>query len=224
MLERVVEPELMLDKVQAEQYAAADFESSHSKYPVDFVRLYPEVDITGTILDIGCGPADVTLRFAKLFLEASILGLDGSSEMLQLARDRADSDLSSEHASRIEFRQAYIPLAETDIKADLIICNGTLHHFHNPDDFWNTVKLCSKNGTIVFVTDLLRPDSEDEIKQLLKTNCANQHHVHVADYTNSLRAAFTPREIQQQLEQAGLGSKLHIETSGNERITVHGVL
>jgi trans-aconitate methyltransferase len=222
MFERIPEPELMLDTTQAEQYAAADFEASHSRYPKEFAQLYPETDITGLILDIGCGPADVTVRFAALFPRARVLGVDGSTEMLRLAQKRVqyDPDLHP----RVTFKETVIPFRNPIEKAELIIANGMLHHLHTPVDLWNTISETSKSGTYVFVTDLLRPDSEDEVQKLVRENCPNDHPVHVADYTNSLRAAFTPDEILEQLREAQLDEMLTITVPDKTRVIIHGRL
>jgi hypothetical protein len=63
-MERIVEPELMDDEAQARAYAEADFEEPNAR----FVALYREfvgaLPAGAAVLDLGCGPGDITLRLA----------------------------------------------------------------------------------------------------------------------------------------------------------------
>ena len=66
-LRRVPEPELMSAEEQARAYAGADFEEPHG----NFIRLLqerlPGLPERGTALDLGCGPGDIGIRFARAF-------------------------------------------------------------------------------------------------------------------------------------------------------------
>jgi len=64
-MKRTVEPELMTEKSQALAYARADFESAHSSYPKLFTEKFPRPPRRAHALDLGCGPCDVTIRFAN---------------------------------------------------------------------------------------------------------------------------------------------------------------
>lgn len=60
-MERIIEPELMEGEEQSLAYAEADFEQPHSY----FIKLFQEKfgnDIGNTVLDLGCGTGDITLR------------------------------------------------------------------------------------------------------------------------------------------------------------------
>jgi len=41
----------------------------------------------------------------------------------------------------------------------LILSSSVLHHLHDPQVHWQTVRRYSKRGTIVFIADLRRPAS-----------------------------------------------------------------
>src|SRR5206468_4321737 len=62
---RIVEPELMSEAEQARAYAGANFEAAHSRYPLLFRERFPDCPPSGHALDLGCGPGDVTRRFAR---------------------------------------------------------------------------------------------------------------------------------------------------------------
>src|SRR5882672_9564527 len=81
-MKRVVEPELMDTEEQAQAYAAADFESAHAMYPRVFAEKFPRRAPRARVLDLGCGPCDVTLRFAKANPAYTFHAVDGSAAML----------------------------------------------------------------------------------------------------------------------------------------------
>jgi trans-aconitate methyltransferase len=85
-MKRLTEPELMLDDEQARAYATADFSSAHSRYPLLFAELFPNRPRRALVLDIGCGPCDVTLRFATGNPGYRFHAVDGSAAMLKYAR------------------------------------------------------------------------------------------------------------------------------------------
>ena len=87
-VKRVPEPELMDEPEQAEAYANADFEEPHSRIIEWFDAEFPGIRIKGSILDLGCGPGDVTFRFGRRFPEATITAVDGSAAMIGLANER----------------------------------------------------------------------------------------------------------------------------------------
>src|SRR5438093_13288386 len=84
-MQRTPEPELMDDREQAAAYAAADWTESHGKIPGYFRERFPDF-AGGRVIGLGCGPADVTVRFVRAFPEVAVVGVDGSDAMLGLGR------------------------------------------------------------------------------------------------------------------------------------------
>src|SRR5215472_14506899 len=91
-MERIPEPELMDDPVQALAYTLADFSASHGRRVAIFQQLFPNFTPSGPVLDLGCGSGDVLLRFARAFPRARFTGLDGSKPMVDLAQRAIDAD------------------------------------------------------------------------------------------------------------------------------------
>lgn len=86
---RIPEPELMNDPAQARIYAAADFSEPHGRFIELFAERFPDIRPRGLVLDLGCGPADISIRFARAYLSCRIVGVDGAPAMLtEAARDR----------------------------------------------------------------------------------------------------------------------------------------
>src|SRR6185369_2135900 len=140
-MERTPEPELMDEQEQAGAYAAADWSESHGKIPGYFRDRFPDYR-KGKIIDLGCGPADISIRFAKAFPDTSVLGVDGSETMLGFGRHRVQElGLSS----RIVLEKRFLPDATLESRAfDAVSCNSLLHHMAEPLAFWRTAARCGK--------------------------------------------------------------------------------
>ncbi len=82
-MNRILEPELMDDPAQVEAYARADFAEENQGFVDRFKEYFPEFS-QGKVLDLGCGPADIPIRFAKLYPSCQVIGIDASAPMIQL--------------------------------------------------------------------------------------------------------------------------------------------
>lgn len=220
MMERIAEPELMDGAEQARAYAEADFSLPHQNFIKLFRQHFPGVEPEGHVLDLGCGPGDVTQRFARAFPHCLIHGVDGAATMLQHARD---SIQGTDLAGRIEYVHALLParaLPRTSYAT--IISNSLLHHLPDPQVLWQGILQYGHSGTAVFIMDLLRPASHEQARLLVETHAADDPHVLREDFFNSLLAAYRPDEISLQLRQAGLN--LLIRVTDDYHFIVHGVL
>ena len=127
-MERIVEPELMNEREQAIAYAQADFEEPHGKVIELFESAFPGAEIKGHMLDLGCGPGDVTFRFARRFTEISIIAVDGSAAMIDLANRRKGDE--GEAGKTITFLRGFIPGENIPQQIyDVIISTSFLHPF-----------------------------------------------------------------------------------------------
>src|SRR4051812_5776901 len=84
-MKRTLEPELMDHPEQALAYARADFEQENQGFVDRFREYFPEFTV-GHILDVGCGPGDIPIRFARAMPGCRITGIDASEPMIGLAR------------------------------------------------------------------------------------------------------------------------------------------
>jgi SAM-dependent methyltransferase len=221
-MKRIPEPELMLDDAQARAYAEADFESAHNRYPKLFAELFPNRPTTALVLDIGCGPCDVTIRFAHANPGYTFDAVDGSPAMLKYGRERIarDADL----AKRIQLIEGYIPTAPISAKGyDVILSSSLLHHLPDPQALWTTVRRYARHGTLVFVVDLLRPNNRTDAEGLTAKYARGEPDVLRRDFLNSLLAAFTAEEVREQLGAAKL-SGLTVETISDRHLMIWGSL
>ena len=220
-MKRIVEPEVMSAADQAEAYAQADFEAAHSCYPKLFAEKFPRRPARAAALDLGCGPCDVTIRFAKANPGYTFHAVDGSAAMLRFAkRAVAAAGLSR----RVKLVEGFIPGAPIPRRTyELILSSSFLHHLHDPQVLWRTIKSRARRGTLVFVPDLRRPVSRATARALVKKNSGGEPEVLRRDFYNSLLAAFTPAEVRRQLKEAGLAG-LAVEVVSDRHLLVFGTV
>ena len=205
-MDRVPEPELMLDWDQARAYASADFEQPHSRFITLLQEKLPDLPADGCALDLGCGSGDIAIRFARAFSAWSVEAFDGSPAMLDCARQAAaESGLTS----RIHFSERMLP-ADPLPTADyaLLFSNSLLHHLAGPATLWSSLNGCSHSAPAVFIMDLLRPTNQAEARALVDRYAADEPDVLRTDFFNSLLAAYRPSEVLGMLEKSGLA---HLE-------------
>ena len=219
-IERIPEPELMDDAEQVRAYANADFSEPHQAFVERFARCFP-LHSPRRVLDLGCGAADITIRFARAHPGCELTGVDGAPAMLALAREavtRLDLD------QRVHLRELRLPDATLARHAfDTLISNSLLHHLVDPQVLWRAVVDCAAPGAAVFIMDLRRPDTRAQAGDLVQEYSGNEPEVLRRDFFNSLLAAYRPEEIAAQLAQANL-SCLLVETVGDRHVVVHGHL
>jgi SAM-dependent methyltransferase len=219
-MQRITEPELMADPLQAAAYAAADFEEAHSRIVETFNVCFPGVELDGHILDLGCGPGDIGFRFAARFPASRVIGVDGAPAMIELARQcQVREGITGD---RMRFIEGVLPGAAIPrIPYAAIISNSLLHHLHDPRVLWEAIARYAGADTLIYVVDLFRPQSTAEARRLVDEYAAGEPEVLRRDFYNSLLAAFEPREVEAQLTAAGLAA-LTVELISDRHLVVYG--
>jgi trans-aconitate methyltransferase len=223
LLERVTEPELMDEDAQARAYSEADFAAPHERFVDLFVASWPKErgPIRGPILDLGCGPGDVTVRIARRCPDAVIDGVDGSPAMLKYGAARLQRE---KLGPRVTLSQALLPRDKPPRPAyDIVVSNSLLHHLHDPSVLWSAVKASAAPHAHVFVMDLMRPATRADVDRLVAENTRGEPDVLVRDFDASLCAAFTIAEVKEQLARAGIG-QLVVEAVSDRHLTIAGRL
>ncbi len=225
-MKRRPEPELMDDAAQARAYAEADFSESNTLFLELLSRLKPGALDGARALDLGCGPADISMRFLRAYPKATCDALDGSQAMLDLARTALDALPGL--APRCRLIHDRIPSTQLPAGGyDLILSNSLLHHLPDPQVLWHTIRQVGRPGALVLVMDLMRPASPGWAEALVTTYAEDAPEVLRTDFRNSLFAAFEPQEVVAQLAEAGLsglGGGLEVGVVSNRHLAVSGRL
>ena len=221
-MKRRIEPELMDGEEQARAYAEADFSEPNERFLQLLAELEPGTLDGARALDLGCGPGDIVVRFLRKYPGACCDALDGSAAMLAQARQALDALPGL--APRCRLLCHTLPRAElagTDY--DLILSNSLLHHLHDPQVLWRTIRESARPGALVLVMDLMRPASAGWAEAIVESYAGNEPKILKSDFRHSLYAAFEPREVQDQLAEAGL-RMLEVGVVSDRHLAVSGRL
>ena len=220
MVERKPEPELMTENEQAEAYASADFEDAHSRLIRLFRGTFHAHPIRGNVLDLGCGPGDIACRFAMAYPDVVVYGVDGSEAMLRQSATVMERYPGVAHRVKLEF--GFLPDCSLSESAyDVVISNSLLHHLEDPQVLWGSVRRFAAPGAPVFIMDLQRPGSVDDLELLVEQYAADEPDILRRDFTNSLRAAYRISEVEDQLVAAGL-SDFTVRDVTDRHLIVYG--
>jgi len=216
-MERILEPEIMEGVEQARVYAEADFSKENQWFVDHFLKTYPDLT-EGTVLDLGCGPADIPIRLTQAKPTLCVIGVDASAAMLQLAKEVVERNGLS---GKVTLIHECIQNLEGVEPASAIISNSLAHHIPNPIQFWYTVKRLARPGAPVLVMDLLRPESVEEAEAIVNMYAAEEPEQLRKDFFLSLRSAFTEDEVAAQLAELNL-SRLLIDVPDDRHWIVYG--
>ncbi len=218
-MKRRLEEELMLGEEQARAYRDGNFEEPHGHFMQLFDERFPSDSIEGWVLDLGCGPADISLRFARAYPRCCIHGVDGSKAMLECGRQAICRE---QLEPRIELIERYLPATELPRdRYDVVVSNSLLHHLKDPQVLWNSIGRFSEPEAPVFVMDLLHPESESRAREMTALYASDEPEILRRDFYHSLLAAYREDEVCGQLEKAGL-AHLMVEVVSDRHLVVCG--
>jgi len=109
---------------------------------------------TGSILDIGTGPAQLLFALRKIIPDARLVGVDISSAMIEIARQNINAD---RRHSQIEMKRAGAnALPFEDDTFDCVVSTGSLHHWKDPVQDLSEAHRVLKTGGYALIYDLVR--------------------------------------------------------------------
>jgi ubiquinone/menaquinone biosynthesis C-methylase UbiE len=217
-MHRQPEPELMDLEHEAQAYAAADFSDVNAAFVDRLLSLAWNFDVARCI-DLGAGPADIAIRLAQQRAEWHIDAVDAAEPMIALAR------VAVAQAGVRNVRLHLADAKQTKLAAgyDVIFSNSLLHHLPDPLPMWREIRRLARSGAIVLVRDLIRPATYDLAEEIVEQYAGRESDTLKQEYYRSLLSAFTPAEMREQLEEAGL-SELEIRQASDRHVDVSGVL
>jgi len=153
---------------------------------------------TGKIVDLGSGTGEYLISLSYLYPKLEIIGYDGSEEMIKLAKGNVETAASHVQIRHAEFKD----IIDT---ADCVVSTNTLHHMHDPKIFWDTTRRISRQ---CLVMDLVRPESVEQAELIIQQYAEYEPQIFKDDFLNSLLAAFSEEELQEQLNGTNLSMKI----------------
>jgi len=119
------------DKERAEQHARwAKMASrlSYAPFAKRIVRSLAPLERDSTIVDLGTGPGILSIELNKLLPQAKIIGVDLSSDMLEIAKKNAEEAGMSNYETRLG-RAEEIPIESNSV--DLVVTQSSFHEWED---------------------------------------------------------------------------------------------
>ena len=165
------------------------------------------------ILDLGCGPGNLTIPLAERWPAAAVVGLDGSAAMLAEAKRRSPG-------SRAQFRMATLPHWPAELGSfDLLVSNSLLHHLHDPAVLWDAIRHLAAPRALVVIKDLRRPLDPAAGHLLVQSHAPAAAPVLLRGYRASPQAAFRPDEVGRRHLQHGLALSVLPRCAGSQSLS-----
>ncbi len=216
MIARVLEPEVMDSAREAAEYDAMDHAAVNRVFVDDLLlamsaaRRLPRH--RGTVLDVGTGTALIPIELCRRGeFGGQVMGVDLAEEMLKLARRNIAADGLSERV-RVDVVDAKA-LPYEDATFDVVMSNSIVHHIPEPADVLREMVRVVKPGGVLFVRDLLRPETESEVERLVATYAGNEPPHSQQLFRQSLQAALTVEEMRNLAETVALPPNTVRQTS-----------
>jgi ubiquinone/menaquinone biosynthesis C-methylase UbiE len=202
VLPRIPEPEVMDDSNEVRAYSSAAAGACLSNIDDTFVEhaLRLIAPAAGCALDIGCGPGQILTKLSARLPGWKFIGIDRSLTMIQRAT----------HVPHSVFFLAgdACSLPFGDSRFDLVMCNSVLHHIGDPSRLFSEIRRIAKPGAAILLRDLRRPS---RFGFPLHVRWYGRHYEGLMYklYRDSVRAAYTPKELSAMLNAAGIfGARL----------------
>ncbi len=210
-LKRVSEPEIMDSGDEVEAYASAATQAYLEAIDKTFVehvgRLIGSSGLPFKecrVLDFGCGPGQIPIMMARRWPKMRITGADAGPNMLEQAkRDAAAAGVEIEWTLVRLGPNGQSRLPFSDDEFDIVLCNSTLHHLDDPVSALDELSRVAKASGAVLVRDLMRPLAPAypaHVRLFGRHYSGEMRRL----YEASVRAAYTPDELQSMLGRSHL--------------------
>ncbi|PQO31301.1 ubiquinone biosynthesis protein UbiE [Blastopirellula marina] len=215
MLERILEPEVMDTPQEAMIYDEMDHGEVNEAFVNDliaFLGIEPDMEAKMIdIFDIGTGTARIPILLADRIPQCRIMGADASVSMLDVARINIDIACLLE---RVQL--ARIDAKQTDYEDGYftgVMSNSIIHHIPEPIAVLQESVRLAEPGGWLFFRDLLRPESNEQVEQLVKTYCGKEPESAQKMFGESLQASLSLSEIREMVSSLGFDPESVQQTS-----------
>ena len=207
VLSRVPEPEIMDSQEEAIAYDDMDHTLVNGRFVDDLLAAMESSNNGSTdveVLDLGTGTARIPIMLCDATEDLRVFAVDLSVAMLDIARLNIELSpwLERIMLGRCDAKE----LDLEDNRFDVVMSNSIIHHVPDPQTtFSEAVRVC-RSGGLLFFRDLLRPESEHAVHELVETYAGKEAEHARKMFDDSLRSAFSIAEIQNIVNQHGFNA------------------
>ena len=204
MLNRVLEPEVMSDLQEAIEYNDMNFTQVNRSFVSDFLAFATQDahPLGQDILDLGTGTARIPVELCLQAPAVRVMASDASTEMLELARYNIELhhmldriQLHRGDAKKLVFGREFF---------DAVISNSLVHHLPESQSFFAEVLRVLRPSGVLFVRDLFRPDTAEEVERLVALHAGQENERSQQLFRQSLEAALTVEEVVRIVSPLGV--------------------
>ncbi len=220
MLTRRLEPEVMDTIEDARDYDSMDHSTVNRVFVDDLLTFANECGWQArltdaqrplNVLDVGTGTALIPIELCRREVACRITAIDLAAEMLKLA------DINIARAGltrRIQAEQIDAKKLPYGVAAfDVVISNSIAHHIPEPRAVFTEMLRVLRPSGLLYVRDLLRPQSLAEVDHLVATY-AGQENAHSQQlFRDSLHAALSLAEVRELAVDGGITADAVQQTS-----------
>jgi ubiquinone/menaquinone biosynthesis C-methylase UbiE len=191
-----------MDEKSTEVYIQTAREEEKFKTPLfnmttETVLLKSEIK-DGVILDVGCGPGQITRRLGKANPKFNVIGVDLSANMIEGAKILA----AEENVQNVEFRIGNVEnLPFEDDTFDLVVTQGSLLCWENPVKGIKELYRVAKKGSYIYIRDLRRDCPQEAIDHI--TGFMN-HPKRIEGFKKAIEDAYTMDEFEDLIKKSDI--------------------
>lgn len=198
MIDRILEPEVMDNEIEAYEYDQMDF----TEVNTDFALLASKLGKKqAKVLDIGTGTAQIPIIVSDLCPHWHITAVDLAESMLKLASQNIKKAGKSRQITLTLVDGKKMPYDNHSF--DIVMSNSLVHHIPNPLDLFTEIDRVVKTNGSILIRDLLRPESENDIEEIVKQADLDYNPRQKKLFHDSLHAALTLTEIKEIVSEIG---------------------
>ena len=211
-LERILEPEVMDSAEEAADYDAMDHSEVNRRFVADLLAAISDKrEAMLDVVDLGTGTALIPIELCKKLSDCRVMAADAAVSMLELARYNIEVNGMTERIQLAHIDAKKLPFP--DAMFDVVMSNSIVHHIPEPIQVLREAARVAKPGGLLFFRDLLRPESKEQLRQIVAsyTEGANEHQQRM--FAESLHAALSLDDIRGLVVSLGFAAECVQQTS-----------
>lgn len=186
-------------ETEAVEYDRMDHTTVNQKFVTDFLAAWSVR--TGDVLDVGTGTAQIPIELCQRARGFDVEAVDAAAEMLKIAKANIASASLAVRIRTALMDAKHLPYP--DGRFDAVISNSIVHHIPDPSVvFDEALRVCTAGG-VIFIRDLLRPESDAELTRLVELHAAGATKEQRRLFAESLHASLTVTEVVELVSRHG---------------------
>ncbi|MFO0929972.1 MAG: methyltransferase domain-containing protein [Gemmataceae bacterium] len=169
-------------------------------------------DGQGSVLDVGTGTALIPIELCRRDGRARVVAVDAAAAMLALARRNVEDAGLASVITLDQVDGKRLPYA--DARFGAVMSNSIIHHIPEPFTVLAEMSRVAAPGGLLFVRDLLRPDDERMLRELVDLHAAGANDHQRQLFADSLHAALSLAEVRELVGRLGFDPAGVQQTTG----------